>query len=200
MIKKTTFSKKLSDWLSSKQPKTIGSMLDVFDEKSFAFIFLVLMIFPAAPLPTGGLVHVFEVVVILVALQLIIGRRELWLPKKLTTLELDRTTRTKVLPFLLRRVIFFERFARPRLNHVMRRYSFRMTIGIVVTIFTLGAFFAPPFTGLDTLPSLGVVLLSIGIILDDFLIVVLGSVVGLVGLAITFFLSLGLLTLISTFF
>jgi len=44
-----------------------------------------------------------------------------------------------------------------------------------------GAFFAPPFTGLDTLPALGVVLLSLGVLLEDFFIVVVGLVVGCAG-------------------
>lgn len=196
---KVTFSQTLSDWLSSKQKKTVGAMLDVFDEKSFAFLFLVLMIFPAAPLPTGGVTHVFEVIVILIASQLVIARRELWLPKRLKKIELDKTTRTKVLPFLLRRVEFFEKFARPRLLGVMQQTWFRMQLGLVVAIFALGAFLSPPFTGLDTLPSLGVVLIAIGIILDDVVILLAGYIVGAAGLALTFALGAGIITALETF-
>lgn len=197
-MSKITFSNKLSQWLTGKDKKTIGSMLDVFDEKSFAFLFLVLMIFPAAPLPTGGVVHAFEVVVMLIALQLVVGRKELWLPKRLQKVELSRTMRDKVLPFLLRRVEFFERFARPRLSSMMKRKWFTMQLGLVVTIFTLAAFLAPPFTGLDTLPSLGVVLISIGIILDDVAIVGAGYLVGIAGVSITILLSAGIITAIGT--
>lgn len=197
---KPAFSITLSDWLSSKQKKTIGSMLDVFDEKSFAFIFLVLMIFPAAPIPTGGLVHVFEAIVMLVALQLVIGRRDLWLPRRLQRVELSQSTREKVLPFLLRRVQFFERFARPRLSNIMQQKWFRMQLGLTVAIFAAGAFFAPPFTGLDTLPSMGVVLIAIGIILDDVVIVGAGYVVGFAGIALAVFLGAGIITAIGTLF
>ena len=56
--------------------------------------------------------------------------------------------------------------------------------GLVVLGGTAGAFFAPPFTGLDTLPSLGVVLLSLGVLLEDFLVVAAGLVVGVVGVAL----------------
>ncbi len=196
---KVTFSQTLSEWLSSKQKKTVGAMLDVFDEKSFAFLFLVLMIFPAAPLPTGGITHVFEIIVILIASQLVIARRELWLPKRLKKIELDKRTRTKVLPFLLRRVEFFEKFARPRLLGVMQQTWFRMQLGLVVVVFTLGAFLSPPFTGLDTLPSLGVVLIAIGIILDDVVILLAGYIVGVVGLALSFALGAGIVTALETF-
>lgn len=197
---KQLFSKTLNAWLSSNDKKTIGSMLDIFDEKSFAFIFLVLMVFPAAPLPTGGLVHLFEIVVILLALQLVIGRKELWLPKKLKRVELDSITRKKVLPFLERRVKFFERFTKPRLAETIGKSWFRKQLGIVVILFTLGAFFAPPFTGLDTLPSLGVVLIAIGVILDDVIPIAVGYIVGIAGLAITFILGAGIIAAIQALF
>jgi hypothetical protein len=53
--------------------------------------------------------------------------------------------------------------------------------GALVFVLTLTAFLAPPFTGLDTLPSLGVVLLSLGVLLDDSLLALVGIVVGAVG-------------------
>ena len=45
----------------------------------------------------------------------------------------------------------------------------------------MGAFFAPPFTGLDTLPSLGVVLLSLGVLFEDIAVVIVALVVGTAG-------------------
>ncbi len=194
------FSKKLALWLSSSSKKTVGSMLDVFDEKSCAFVFLVLMIFPAAPIPTAGLVHVFEAIVILLALQLVIGRRELWLPKRLMAIELDRTTRKKVLPFLLKRVQFFERFSHPRAAHVLQKTWFRMQLGVIVIVFSLAAFFAPPFTNLDTLPSLGVVLIALGIILDDLVVIIAGYIVGAIGVSLAVVLGYSLVAAISSLF
>ena len=46
------------------------------------------------------------------------------------------------------------------------------------------AFLAPPFTGLDTLPALGVVLVSLGVLLDDFAFVIGGSIVTATGIAL----------------
>ena len=54
---------------------------------------------------------------------------------------------------------------------------------------TLGAFLAPPFSGLDTLPALGVVLLSLGVLLEDVAIVVAGLVVGAGGVVLEIFLG-----------
>jgi hypothetical protein len=43
---------------------------------------------------------------------------------------------------------------------------------------------APPFSGLDTLPALGVVLLSLSIILRDVVFVVAGGIVGTGGVVL----------------
>jgi hypothetical protein len=56
--------------------------------------------------------------------------------------------------------------------------------GILVVAGSAAAFLAPPFSGLDTLPALGVVLLSLGVLLEDALIVVAAVLVGGVGVVI----------------
>jgi hypothetical protein len=53
--------------------------------------------------------------------------------------------------------------------------------GVLVIGGTAGAFFAPPFTGLDTLPALGVVLLSLGVLLEDVIVVAVALIVGVGG-------------------
>jgi hypothetical protein len=56
-------------------------------------------------------------------------------------------------------------------------------------VFTAAAFIAPPFSGLDTLPSLGVVLTALGVIFEDILIVIIGFLVGLTGIGLVIFLG-----------
>src|SRR6266404_6029459 len=50
-------SNQLEAWLSDDRPKTLGSLIDVFGEGSFAIVFVLLMAVPALPLPTGGVTH-----------------------------------------------------------------------------------------------------------------------------------------------
>jgi hypothetical protein len=59
-----------------------------------------------------------------------------------------------------------------------------IVFGLLVIGGSVGAFLAPPFTGLDTLPSLGVVLLSLGVLLEDILVVILGLLVGASGVVL----------------
>jgi hypothetical protein len=56
-------------------------------------------------------------------------------------------------------------------------------------VFTLAAFVAPPFSGLDTLPSLGVVVLALGLLLHDVVVTIVGIVVGLAGVGLLFVLG-----------
>ena len=76
---------------------------------------------------------------------------------------------------------WLERFSRPRLTFLFDHRLSNIVFGLLVIAGCAGAFLAPPFTGLDTLPALGVVLLSLGVLLEDFLLVVLGVAVGVAG-------------------
>lgn len=55
-------SDRIEQWARGDAPKTLGSLIEVFGEKSFAVIFVILLGVPALPLPTGGATHVFEVI------------------------------------------------------------------------------------------------------------------------------------------
>jgi hypothetical protein len=64
-----------------------------------------------------------------------------------------------------------------------------VVFGVLVFALSLTAFLAPPFSGLDTLPALGVVVLALGILLEDFVLAVAGLVIGALGVALVFVLG-----------
>ena len=57
----------------------------------------------------------------------------------------------------------------------------RRRLRLLTLGFTLVAFLAPPFSGLDTLPSIGVVALALGILLTDVVVAAAGVVIGTLG-------------------
>lgn len=178
------FSKTLEEWLHSNKPKTLESLNEVFAEKTFAIAFLILMSFAALPIPTGGLTYVFEVITILLATEMLIGRQNIWLPKRWQNKHLGKTFKTKTIPAIIKFVRWFEKYSRPRLKYLTENQLSVKAIAFIVIIFTLAAALAPPFSGLDTLPALGVILLSLGMILFDSFILMLGFVVGTTGIVI----------------
>jgi hypothetical protein len=180
--------KKLSDelreWLGGEGDRTLGALIDAFGKKSFAIIFVVLLGVPALPLPTGGATHVFEIIAALLALELIIGRDQVWLPERWKRLKLGGDKQQRFIAGLTRLIARLERLSRPRLAFLFDHRLSNIVFGVLVLGGTAGAFFAPPFTGLDTLPSLGVVLLALGVLLEDFLVVVAGLVVVAAGVVL----------------
>src|SRR3954454_14016625 len=174
------FSNQLEGWLQGDAPKTLGALGDVFAEKSFAVTILLLMFVPALPLPTGGITHVFEVITIVLAAQMVLGRRTIWLTQRWREREreLGALTTGKAVPFVIRRVRWFERFSRPRLAGLFRQRWFLRILGLVFVALAVAAALAPPFTGLDTLPALGAVTIALAVILEDIVVLGIGIVIG----------------------
>ena len=179
-----TVSDQLEAWLAGDGDKTVAGLIDLFEEKSFAILFVVLLGVPALPLPTGGATHVFEIIAVLLAAQLIAGRQAIWLPKRWRNLELAGDRQQRFLAALMRMIRRLERISRPRLRFLFDHRLSNIVFGVLVIGGSLGAFLAPPFTGLDTLPALGVVLLSLAVLLEDFAIVIAAVVVGVAGVVL----------------
>jgi hypothetical protein len=188
-VREVKVSDQLERWLRGDQPKTLGGLIDVFGEGSFAITFVLLMALPALPLPTGGATHVLEVITMLLALELIAGRREVWLPERWKRIELAGARREKFIAMLLRRIRGLERFSRPRAKWLFNHRLSRAVFGLAVLGLALTAFLAPPFSGLDTLPSIGVVVLSLGVLLTDIVLAAVGLVIG--GLGVVTVIALG---------
>jgi hypothetical protein len=177
-------SDQLEGWLNGDGDKTLSSLIELFQEKSFAILFVVLLGVPALPLPTGGATHVFEIIAVLLAAQLIAGRDVIWLPRRWCKLELAGPNQQRFLAGLMRLIRRLERISKPRLRFLFDHRLSNAIFGVLVIAGCAGAFFAPPFTGLDTLPALGVVLLSLGVLLEDFAVVVVAIVVGVAGVVL----------------
>jgi hypothetical protein len=174
----------LEGWLEGDGQKTLGSLIELFGEKSFALPFVVLLGVPALPLPTGGATHVFEIIAMLLALQLIVGARKLWLPRRWCGLKLAGPRQQRFIAGLMRMIRRLERLSRPRLRLLFNHRLSNVAFGALALGGSLAAFLAPPFTGLDTLPALGVVLLSIGVLLEDILLVLVAIVVAAAGVTL----------------
>jgi len=177
-------SVELERWLGGSGSKTLQSLSELFGEKTFAIVFVLLLGVPALPLPTGGATHVFEIIAALLALELIAGRTQVWIPQRWRAIELAGQRQQRFLAGLLRMIRRLERISRPRLRFLFDHRLSNLVFGLLVLGGTAGAFLAPPFTGLDTLPALGVVLLSLGVLLEDILIVLAAVVVGVAGVAL----------------
>ena len=189
-----TLGDELEAWLGQDGEKTLGSLVEAFGDKSFAILFVLLLGLPALPLPTGGATHLFLVIAALLAVQLIAGRHEVWLPQRWRGLSLAGEKQQRFLVSLTRFVRRLERLSRPRLAFLFRYRLADVVFGLPALpvptggathlLLVIAAFVAPPFTGLDTLPALGVVLLALAMLFEDALVAAAGLIVLVIGVVL----------------
>jgi hypothetical protein len=177
-------SSQLERWLTGEGDKTLGSLTEAFGDKSFAVLLVLLLGVPALPLPTAGVTHVFEIIAALIALEMIAGRHEVWLPRRWRALHVAGERQQRFIAALMKLIRRLEQFSRPRLRFLFHRRAAEIVFGLLVIAGSAAAFLAPPFSGLDTLPALGVVLLSLGILLEDILVVVVALLIELTGIVL----------------
>jgi hypothetical protein len=184
MTTNDTFAEQLEDWLRGDGPKTLGSLEEVFEEKTFATTIVFLMFVPALPLPTGGITVLFESISVVVAAQMVLGLRTMWLPDRWRRRELSDLTTERAIPFMVRRVRQFERLSRPRGARLFDQRWFVRLLGVLLMGFAVASAIAPPFSGLDTLPALGAVVVALAIILEDIVVLAVGVAIGAGGTVI----------------
>lgn len=189
----TSFNDDMTKFLRTNRKLSFQDLISEFGENSFAIIFLLLMFLPALPIPTGGITHVFEIIVALVALELIVGRRSIWLPKRWLIKELPKSLRSTALPKLMSLIGWVENRFGKNQEFNPSRILLRLT-GVAVFLFTVFAFLAPPFSGLDTLPAMGVVALSLSMVFKSRLLTVIGIALGSIGIILILVLGRVILT------
>jgi hypothetical protein len=194
------FSHDIKTWLDSDQPKTLLSLDKVFGNRTFAILFMFLMASSALPIPTAGVTDLFAILSVIFGAQMALGRKTLWLPRRWEKLKLNKTLTKKILPSLVKMIGWLEKFSKPRWSFMLKGKLADSMIGVGVAFFAAATIAAPPFSGLDTLPALGVVLISIGMILKDGLITAIGFSVGISGIMLQFFLGKAVVKFIHCLF
>ncbi len=169
---------------------TIGNILEALHERGFGFVLLIFAVPMALPIPVPpGINILLASPLILLTAQQALGRHTIWLPagiknKNLTREKLD-STMNAVIPWMKRLEILF----RPRMSF-MTQGVFGNIIGILGLVMALTVCIPLPLT--NTVPSLGIALMAIGVIMRDGVAVLAGAVIGVawVGLltgAVVFF-------------
>lgn len=193
-------SDEIESWSAQAGPRTLGSLIDAFGARSFAVIFVILLGVPALPLPTGGATHVFEVISMLLSLQLLVGRTDVWLPSRWRATELTSPRRAKLIGGLLSMVRRLERLSRPRLAALFGGRLANAVFGALILVLSIAAFAAPPFSGLDTLPALGGVLVALAVLLRDAAVLICGVLLGGAGIVLELVLGRAAISGISQLF
>ena len=173
--------KTISDILHDIDKKFTGEtvsfseLLDAFHERGFGF-FMFLFALPAAlPIPAIGYGTVLGLPLIFLTAQFALGRSTIWFPQSWKTKSIKRKKLKTVIDSALPWTNKLEYILKPRLEFVTSGISSRI-IGVFGLIMALSVCIPLPLT--NTVPSFGIALMSVGIIMRDGLAVLAGALIG----------------------
>lgn len=178
MIKTRTLSDLLSDLQShnSGDHISIAVLLKAFHERGFGF-FLFLIALPAAlPVPAIGLNTLIALPLLLLTAQQFLGRHTIWVPsswkqKTISKAKIDNFI-NKATPWVKK----LEFFTKPRLSFITSGLSSNM-IGLMGFFMALAVAIPLPLT--NTVPSVGIAGMALGVLMRDGLAVIVGAIIGL---------------------
>jgi len=162
---------------------TLASVLELAGERTFGFLFVLLALPSALPIPAAGYSVPFGVVMLLLAVQLIVGAKTPWLPSRI----MHR-------PIAIKRVQGFvksgipwmqkiERLSKPRLTLVCTTYVGRVVIGLAIALMSISMMI--PIPGTNTLPAMGIFVTGFGLLDDDGAISLAGLLLCVCGATLT---------------
>ena len=161
---------------------TIREVRDHLDERGFGLMILILTI-PCLVPALYGVPQVLGVPIMLLAAQILIGREEPWLPETILKRRVKKEWLDRMSDFAVKRMGWFERLSKPRLKLLACGPGERLAaIFMIVATLTI----IIPFT--NTVPSVALALLAVGLIQRDGLFV--GAGVAITGAWVVFLLIL----------
>jgi len=161
-----------------KAELSLGEMLDRIESDDgpgpVVFILTLPILLPLPP----GVSMVLALPLLLVAPQIVIGRREIWLPKALSHRTIKRAPLIKLIKRILPPLERVEKVVRPRLRFLTGRVGASM-VGVACTLLAVVLVLPIPFANL--VPALALGAFSIGLTRKDGLFVLAGY--GLIAVA-----------------
>ncbi len=150
---------------------SLGEILDRLDTRAFGLIILFFSLPSIVPMPPG-VPTLVGVALLIVSLQMVAFRVELWLPKVLTKQSLPRDALLGALTRVRPAFSAVERIARPRLLILTGRVG-AFVIGVIVLVMAVILILPLPPGG-NFPPALACAVLGIGLAERDGVIVLLG--------------------------
>lgn len=150
---------------------TLREILDRLDERAFGLMILILSI-PCLVPALYGVPQIVGIPILLLAGQILVGRHEPWLPETVLKRSVSRAMLGRMADFAVRRMGWFERLSRPRLTLFAVGIAERATAAFMmlatVTIIL-------PLT--NTVPSVALALMAVGLIQRDGVFVLAGAAI-----------------------
>ena len=166
---------------------TLHEIRDRMDERAYGLLILLLSI-PCLVPGLYGVPQVVGVIIILVAAQLLAGREEPWLPRWMLALRAKGSWLKAMADFAESKLSWIDRLSRPRLTRFADGPGEKLAaVFMILATLTI----VLPMT--NTIPSIALALLSVGLIQRDGLFVIAGAGVATAWLTLLGALAAGLM-------
>ena len=150
-------------------------ILELAGKRVFGFLFIILSLPSALPIPAPGYSIPFGILILILAVQFTLGTRIPWFPKKLLNSSIKSETARafirKSQPWLKR----IELLARPRMTYICTSTVTRVFIGLIIILMSVSMMI--PIPGTNTLPAVGIFIIGFGIQENDGLVTFIGLIV-----------------------
>lgn len=171
---------------------TLDWILSQLHERAFGLFLLVLALPCCIPF-LYGIPQIVALPLMFVSVQIVIGRKSPWLPKRLGAREVSKdgleSLADRARPWLER----IEAISKPRLGALTRAPIDRI-VGLALVLFSASILVPLPAT--NTVPGFAVVIVSMGLLQRDGFLVIVGSVLGTAWIASLLFAGATLVSLI----
>lgn len=154
---------------------SLKDLLNAFHERGFGFFLFIFSLPAALPIPAFGVNMIIALPLILLTIQQALGRHTIWIPEKIANKSISKAKIDSFVNAALPWVKRLEFFVRPRLGFITQG-PFSILIGILGVFMALAVSIPLPLT--NTVPSIGIALMAIGILMRDGLAVMAGALIG----------------------
>lgn len=172
---------------------SIGEIVDALDARAFGLGVLMFALPSCLPMPPG-VPTVVGIVLLIVSVQMVMFRQELWLPRILSRREFPRAPLVAGLKRFQPRLQAMERIARPRLLFLSGRIG-TFLIGVIVLLLAIVLILPLPPGG-NLPPALACAILGMGLAERDGVIIVLGFLTCIAAVAVSYLVTIAAIDLL----
>ncbi|WP_414581120.1 exopolysaccharide biosynthesis protein [Scytonema sp. PCC 10023] len=156
-----------------QQPLSLGDILAETSERGFSLVIVLLVLPFLFPVPPG-LTGPFGGACLILSVQMALGRRSPWLPKKIATYKFPRGFTQIILSHLQKVTKILEKITRPRLAKIAENpFTWRLN-GLCISWLAILLILPIPLT--NPIPPVGILLLAVATIESDGLLMCVGYV------------------------
>lgn len=165
---------------------TVLEILDALDSRSFGIAVLLFSLPSVVPMPPG-IPTVVGIILMIVSVQMVFGREELWLPGFLSKRSFPRKALVGAFEALAPRLGWFERLMKPRLLFMSGRIG-TIAVGAVVLIMAIVLILPLPPGG-NFPPALACTILGLGLVQRDGVVILIGVVGSVVAIIVASYVT-----------